>query len=227
MFSRSERLFVLSEVWKRFYAETVMVDEDKIRILPNPVSVRVEHPRQHEDHEILKLYYCGRVTPEKGLSEVVDALSLLDESTRSRLEFHVFGDGEIESIRRRAERLGVDSLLKFHGWVDQKDLEVLRKEMDVFVLASHIESMPMSLLEAMAHGHAIITTGVGSIPEVIEDDVNGIIVEIKDSSSLSDAFHRMLADLETRQRLGVCAATHSRRYDIDDYADEIVNLIRG
>ena len=85
---------------------------------------------------------------------------------------------------------------------------------DVLVLPSHHEGLPMSMLEAMAAGVAVVVTSVGAIPEALNTDEDGVIVPPGDVDALADALDALLADSERRGRI---AATGRARV-IRDYS---------
>ena len=76
---------------------------------------------------------------------------------------------------------------------------------DFFVLPSDIEGLPLSILEAMAHGLPIVASNVGGIPEIIQHDINGLLVPAGDHAALSAAIRRVATDPVLRCRLGDAA----------------------
>jgi glycosyltransferase involved in cell wall biosynthesis len=91
------------------------------------------------------------------------------------------------------------------GWVTsgRKQEELARAS--VFCLPSHAEGLPMAMLEAMAAGKAIVVSGVGGIPDAVEDQENGLMVQPGDAQGLATALARILGDEQERQRLGARA----------------------
>ena len=83
----------------------------------------------------------------------------------------------------------------------------------------------MALLEAMAYGHAIIATKVGSIPEIIQDGANGILIEPGDSESLADAISRLATDDDLRTSLGDRAASDSEIFNIEEFSRRLSEVL--
>jgi glycosyltransferase involved in cell wall biosynthesis len=153
------------------------------RWIPNGVEIPAEVGEEADPPEIL---FVGRLSPEKGIRELVEA-------TRG-LNLVVAGDGPLRS-------LVPDAL----GFVPHDEVKRLLARAAVIVLPSHREGLPMVLLEAMAHGRAVVATPVGGIPSLVEDGVTGLLVPAGDATALREAIERLLADPALRKRLGEAA----------------------
>lgn len=97
--------------------------------------------------------------------------------------------GQLESL---AVELGISGQVRFTGF--QRDVDDYLRSLDVFVLCSLHEGVPISLLEAMSMGIPVVCTRVGGIPEVLTDNHNGMLVESDDAESLSAAVRKIAAD---------------------------------
>ena len=112
------------------------------------------------------------------------------------------GDGEVEKNKQLAEELGIADRCEFHGWVTGDEREALFERAAVYCLPSKNEGLPMSVLEAMAYGIPTVATAVGGVPQVIEDGVNGFLVDVDDEATLSERLASLLAKSELREELG-------------------------
>ena len=153
------------------------------RWIPNGVEIPAEVGEEADPPEVL---FVGRLSAEKGIRTLVDA-------TRG-LNLVVAGDGPLRS-------LVPDAL----GFVPHKEVQRLLARAAVVVLPSHREGLPMVLLEAMAHGRAVVATPVGGTPSLVEDGVTGLLVPPGDAKALREAIERLLGDRELRRRLGEAA----------------------
>jgi glycosyltransferase involved in cell wall biosynthesis len=103
------------------------------------------------------------------------------------------------------------------GWLDigavaAAQKPVLFRSVDVFVLPSHAENMPNTLLEGMAAGCAVIATPVGAVAEMIADEGNGLLVPVRDIDALVGSLTRLAGDPALRARLGSRAAQDAASY---------------
>jgi glycosyltransferase involved in cell wall biosynthesis len=162
---------------------------DHARWIPNGVAIPELSVEENVEPFVL---YAGRLSPEKGIRELVEA-------TR-HLPLVVAGDGPLRAL--------VPETL---GFLPHSELERLYNRAAVVVLPSLHEGIPVCLLEAMAHGRAVVATNVGGMPELIQDGYTGILVEPGDPGALRLAIERLLADSELRHNLGLAARARVRQ----------------
>lgn len=138
----------------------------------------------------------------KGLDVLIRAVaSLRDRGERVRLV--LVGDGPMRpQLERLAQTLAVAQQVEFLGYQARSAVARLLQDCTLFVLPSRAESFGLTVVEALACGKPVIATAVGGIPEIIEDDTHGILVEPDDVGGLAAAIQRMLADPGLRERLG-------------------------
>ena len=145
----------------------------------------------------------GRLVDEKDYPMFLRALALLKQRGRD-FEAVIVGDGPLSgSLQALAQSLGLDRVLRFYGRRD--DVPELLRAIDIYVLTSKSEGMPIAVLEAMATGLPIVATAVDAVPEVITHEVNGLLVAPGDERGVADALERLLDDPALRERLGKAA----------------------
>jgi len=149
----------------------------------------------------LRILNVGRLHPVKGQAVLLEALALLQaDSVRARLT--IVGDGERrEALERRAAELGVTDGVTFAGSVGQDDIRAYYERADVFCLPSFGEGIPVVLMEAMAMRVAVVSSRVMGIPELVEDEVGGLLVAPGRPDLLAAALRRLADNPELRERL--------------------------
>jgi len=122
----------------------------------------------------------------------------------------IVGDGpQREAIEGEARTLGIASQVRFAG--NQADVVPWMQSFDVFCLPSYAnEGVPQSLMQAMACRLPVVTTAVGSIPEIVADGVNGVIVATEDAMALGNVLAALIDDPALRERLGARALADAR-----------------
>ena len=174
----------------------VSLSSGSVEVIPNAVPV-IEHRAPIERDDTVRVVAVSRFDRVKGLDVLVDAVGLLDRTALPRFEVVVFGDGaERAAIESEIERLGVGDVITLAGWAD--DVRQQLVDFDLFVLPSRLEGLPMSLLEAMHAGIAVVATDVGSVREVLDTDDVGTVVEPGDAAALAGAISTMILDGDRR-----------------------------
>jgi protein-tyrosine-phosphatase len=166
------------------------------------------------DPKAIVIGTAGRLSPVKGHSSLLRAACLILQR-RPDARFLIVGSGPLhDALVEQASRLGIAGACVFTG--PQHDAHELIAAMDVFVLPSLAEGIPMALLEAMALGTPVVATAVGGVPEVIEDRVSGMLVAPGDEQGLADACLHAMTDREWSSM----AAARARRLINERFSHE-------
>src|SRR5699024_4694239 len=120
---------------------------NKIRVLYNPVSLPSLDGATLSKTQILKLLFLGRIVEPKGIFDLLDVMIKHRDELKGRVVLHIGGSDEKKMISKLIRENHLEGYIVFEGWVKGKDKERLLSTSDVFVLPSHREGMPVSLLE--------------------------------------------------------------------------------
>lgn len=115
-----------------------------------------------------------------------------------------------ESLQRLTDALGIAERVHFLG--GRSDVPAILNAADIFVLSSHYEGNPLSVMEAMAAGLPPVCTAVGGVPELIQHGYTGLLVPPEDETALADALQRLTVDAALRQQLGQAAREYARAH---------------
>jgi glycosyltransferase involved in cell wall biosynthesis len=151
----------------------------------------------------------ARIDGRKGHHILLHALEELRQST-PHVRLLVAGDGkDRDNVERLADEKGLrPDVVRFLG--NRSDVDALLDASDFFVLPSDREGLPLSVLEAMAHGLAIIASGVGGIPEVVGHMKEGLLVPPADTHAVAEAIRQLASNEQLRRRLGTAAKERAR-----------------
>ena len=223
LFSNAAHVIVLGTVWRDFIADCVPEARDRIEILPN--ATRRSSLPHRTGGETVVILFLGRVSERKGAPQLMDALNRLQSLSAWRAV--IAGDGDLATARARIRELSLEGRVQLPGWVGPGEVESLIAEADILVLPSFDENLPMSVIEGMAAGLAIVSTPVGAVEDIITDDQTGLLVPPGDVAALADALRRLIENPVLRQQLGTAAAEFQRQHlDIDVYAQTLAKLWR-
>jgi colanic acid/amylovoran biosynthesis glycosyltransferase len=192
---------------------------DQIRVVPMGVDLGpIERATASVERSSRQILFVGRLVEKKGASVFLDALERLGGGPVP--EVVVIGDGPLRaSLEARAS-----SNVSLVGAKGRDDLAAAYARAAIAVYPSvpaangDRDGLPVALLEAMAAGCAVVCSRVPGIVDVVEDGVNGLLVEPGDATALADALAKLLADDELRIRLGDAARATSASYTVDAIA---------
>lgn len=165
----------------------------------------------------------GRLEPIKNHDMFLAVAAALVREGRD-VVFAVVGGGSEEArLRRVAEGLGIGGRVRFLGW--RTDVERVYAGSDVVVLTSRNEGTPVSVIEALSSGRAVVATDAGGVREVLQDGRLGVIVGVDDVAAMAAAVGDLLDHPEARERLGSAgAAVAPVRYSARRLLDEVGEL---
>ena len=187
--------FLTKEIMNQFVENNLQVD--KACVLYNTCDITYDEETSEANNEKLKVLFVGMINRDKGILELLDAIS--DKRISERIECHICGEITDNSIVAEFEQKyeSVKGIVSLHGYVNGVEKDRLFSSCDVLVLPSYHEGFPLVILEALFCGCAIIATRVGAIPEILDDD-NCLFVEVRNPQSIETA---LLAYLNDRERL--------------------------
>jgi glycosyltransferase involved in cell wall biosynthesis len=202
------------------------VPEHKVAVVRNGLDIGLfQQPRTRSRYR--RVIAVANLRPVKGLDVLVDATSEVLRRFPDAV-VHVAGSGpEQAAITARAAAAGIAD--KFVCLGARDEVPALLAESDIFVLPSRSESLPNSVLEAMAAGLPIVASAVGGIPELIDDGRTGVLVPSGDPQALAAALCRVMADANFAGQLGTAARAQAEaRYSFDRMAADFESLyLRG
>jgi glycosyltransferase involved in cell wall biosynthesis len=186
----------------------------------------IDRPTQRaqraESHDGIAVGYVGRLVPEKGVSDLIDALA----QTRAPWRLALVGAGPARSdLERQAHQLGVAQRVAFRGAVPHDAVQEILRQLDVLVLPSHTtprwaEQFGHVLLEAMAAGAVVVGSDSGAIPEVIGEA--GMVFPEGDVAALADALTTLASDPNARERLRTAGCARAEAYSHAQVAQRLI-----
>jgi len=227
----TDRIVASADAVRDFYIRQVHADPARVDVIYNAVDFSMATPTVDRaavraaagipaDAPVAGV--IARLTKQKGHRFLFDALA----SNASLRDVHlmIVGDGDLrDELIAHAASLGVGSRVHFAG--ARRDLGNVLGAVDVFVMPSLWEGLPLSLVLAMGAGVPVVATAVAGIPEVVEDGRTGLLVRPGDAAELGSALARIFIDADLRHRLAACGrAFVLPRFGVDRYVSSIAAL---
>ncbi|MGI0523742.1 glycosyltransferase family 4 protein [Rhizobium giardinii] len=225
MFASASRIIVLGHVWKSFISEKVPGVAKRIVIVPNATPKPVLAPVKDES-DSLRILFLGKIGARKGVPQLVEALSMLPKDGTWRAI--IAGDGDVEATRQEIERLALSDYVTLPGWVGPSQVADLLSRSDVLVLPSFDENLPMSVIEGMAAGLAVVATPVGAVEDIITHGKTGLLVPPGDAKAIAASISLLLQQPQMRKDLGENAKRlHAAKLEISTYFERLVEVWTG
>lgn len=202
---------------------------DNVHLVYHGLNTRQFHPcRERQDaSSVVRILAVGRFVEKKGFHFLVEACSRLKQSG---LSFHCQIIGEhgatLGKLQTMVKELDLQDRISLRGPVTHNELSGIYHQTDIFALPCQVldngdrDGIPNVLMEAMASGVAVVSSRISGIPELIQDEINGLLVPQKDVSALCEALQCLIEDPDRRRRLGhnarqaICQAFDARRTNL-------------
>jgi glycosyltransferase involved in cell wall biosynthesis len=205
MFSRAYRVICISEQMRKWVIESKRTDYLKCVLIYNGVCApEREFLKEKKNRVTPKIVFLGKISAAKGVPTLIEAAKLLEVSGR-KYELSIAGNGDIEGLERNIKKKALSNNVKYVGWVDGRSKSELLAGADIFVLPSRSEGFPVSIVEAMAFGLAIISTNISGVTDAIRDKIDGLLVDVDNSEKLHNALVLVLDDYLLRYKLAKSA----------------------
>jgi len=193
-----------------------------VELLHNSIApTNTSHQRGCHPSNTLFLSYFGAIDNLKGVFDVIEAVALCKKWLDRKIEFHIGGKGDTDRMNAMIERLGLQGIVIYDGWLGEKEKTTLLEKSDIFLQPSVFESFGISILEALGHGVPVITTAVGGITDLVTDRYNGLVVEPGNVAQIADAIKFLADHPDERKRLGENALLHARNFHHDKIARDL------
>lgn len=220
----------INKVWKDRFAEHV--PEANVEVCYLGTTVPDTRREAYGVDGSASILAVGRHVEKKGIDILLNALAgALKKNPNIKL--NLIGDGPLTpDLQLQVEEMGLSNNVSFLGSVPHDAVITWIAQSDIFALPSRTaedgdaEGLPVALMEAMAQGIPVVSTYHSGIPELVEHDVNGLLVEEGNSEQLADAILELTASADLRKRLGQSGyETVKERHEHVTQTQAFVNLV--
>lgn len=229
----STKIICVSEYDRQLALRYRVVSPEKLTVIPNglepepfrtPTEKRALRAQLGASDVVGIVTMVGRLAPPKDFETLITAWEGLHAPG---WQLWIVGEGPQRSrLEELVRTKGLREQIVFLG--ERHDVPKILKASDIFVLTSRWEGMPLTIIEAMLAGLPVVATRVGGAPELIEENVTGILVPPKDPITLRRALSRLLSDGELRNRLGTMGQRRAlERFTVERMITQLKALYRA
>ncbi|MDD5074979.1 MAG: glycosyltransferase family 4 protein [Candidatus Peribacteraceae bacterium] len=224
MHRRADRVTVISRTLLKRASDFGRMDA---LLIPNGVdidAIRIACERHPKDPS--RILFVGRLEPMKGIDVLLKAFARLNPAGRARLRI-VGGGSERERLEGMVKSLGLGERVTFAGYVPSSLVYGEYAEAEIFCGLSRSEALGNVFLEAQAAGCAVIATRIGGIPDIVEDQRTGILLQPEDVEGAVQALELLLSDARKRAELVDAGRLNAQTYDWSGIAERYAEVYRS
>lgn len=171
---KADLVICLSQSWLEYFSTNHKTRD--LVFLPN----MIDYPQKCEnrrEHSTINFLFLGLVTESKGIFDLINVIAKNKDKFRNKIRLLIGGNGKTEQLTDLINKYEIEDIVEFLGWVNGDNKISALNSSNVYILPSYIEGSPVSILEAMSYGMAIIATNIGGIPELVKNKENGLLIE--------------------------------------------------
>ena len=181
----------------------------------------------------LSVVYCGRMEPEKSIDVLIKSFAVIVQSIPEAKLFLVGDGSQRRFIEELIQELELSKNATVTGLVNREKVHDFLSNAALFVLSSSHEGTPNAVLQAMALGLPIVATKVGGVPEIVDQNINGLLVEPNNVKVLAEAIHLLLVNKDLAKQFGENARSKALEFKMEtaiqkyvDFFNDLINSKR-
>lgn len=188
---------------------------EKVFVVPNATDHKVSSIPKSAPGKNLNLLFVGRLSFQKDISFLLQALAQYAEKYGRNFHFRIAGDGELkQQLQEESSKLNLNDVVEFVGPLSYSVLEDAYKKADLFLLSSIRESFGLVLVEAMAKGVPIVSTNIPAVRDVVRNHKNGLLTR-HDKTEFTEAIRTLATDAKKYETISANNIQNAKKYDWD------------
>jgi len=222
---RAKVIRTLNPILKDFLLGEFEVSQNKIKIVSDRVDLKLFNPiRKQRKKKVIA--FVGRLHPLKGIQYLLKALPTLIKEIPD-IKCKIIGEGSYkERLEDFVKKLNISDHVEFTGLLPHNQMPSAYQDIDLLVNPSLAEGQSRAILEAMACGIPVIATNTGGVPSIIKHEVNGILVDPKDSEMIAKWVLQILSNDKLAKMLGDNARKVAKQYEMQQQLQKYFELFK-
>jgi glycosyltransferase involved in cell wall biosynthesis len=204
-----KRAYVSPSYWMKKWLEHTAHTNGNVKVIPNSIDIK-DYKTQNTQKESIPdefnrkiILYVGRLLAMKGIDTLIESVPkvLKNANKDDNVLFLFAGPGDVGPYMEKVTKLGIERHCLFLGPLSRESTIQLMGAAELVVVPSYLENCPYVVLESMACGTPVVASKVGGIPEIIDDNSNGVLVEPGSTEALAKAILGILTDKALRNSM--------------------------
>ena len=212
---KCDLVICLSKEWELYFSEKINLKN--IITIGNPVEkiniIRIKR----DNNKLIKILFLGKICDEKGIFELIEYLKFSSYFINGNIKLSIAGIGEDVRLEKIISEDIFKNKIEYLGWIDGEKKYKALANCDIFILPSHFEGLPISILEAMSFGKTIISTNVGGISSIVKPGYNGWLIHPGKLKELDEIFEKIYSTPEILE-----IYSNNSQTEIEKYYPEII-----
>lgn len=218
---RCDHIVLLAQKWKSLLGEKYKDIQTPCSVIYNACEERTFVPMDDKEKYII---FVGTHNPNKSPDLLLEAWAKIHKKFPDwRVKF--MGGGNLEGTRCKSVELGVSDTVDILGFCWGKDGGRIFSKASIYAMCSFYEGFPMAVLEAWGYGAAVVTTPVGGLPDVIEENKNCLTFDFGNAQQLAACLEKLICDRELRTKMSVYSRQFVyQHFSLSSISDEFARL---
>jgi len=222
IWSRAKKVIAVSEYTRHLALGHYPVE---IAVIPNGADVKLLAPAEIKLNRPPRLVFAGRFVPQKNPLTIVHVLAQLQDLNWNCA---MLGDGPLfEEVKRRIESAGLQDRFDLPGWVAPEDVLDWFSKSDILFMPSLSEGLPVSGVQALAKGLALVVSNIGGFVDLVDDSKNGYLIDANDHQKFSESLRRILSDPRLLSAYRKASLEKAAQFDIVSVANQYEGIFQG
>ena len=180
LLGKADIVICLSQSWVEYCGQNFKTK--RLKIMPNII----DYPGA------IIFLFLGLICKEKGIFDLIEVIAGNKEQYTGKIKLIIGGNGEIQRLRDLINKHHIEDIVEFLGWISSNEKADVLNNADVYILPSYHEGLPISILESMSYGKAVISTKVGGIPEIVRNNEIGLLINPGDLEAIKQSLNFVL-----------------------------------
>ena len=216
---------------KDVFAKNYNIDKENITVINNAIKENNDKNASVnlDDFDIKsykKIAYIGRLSEEKGVNDLLEAIHILFKKFKN-VCLIIVGEGpQEEELKKKVKELKIEKNVIFLGYQDR--IQSIIQQVDLVVLPSYTEGLPLTPIEAFSCGKPVVATSTEGSMEIIEDNINGFLVPIGNIEILADKIQMILQDKTLYNKMCIEAKkSYNQKYNFSVFKKKVLLYYRA